>query len=75
MQEARRPAVIFETPPSDRPLMKDNRNQQVILHSRRPISAGRQFRDRRIRIPDLRDGEMLVRNLYLSSSPPCVAGQ
>ena len=50
--------------------MKNNRNQQVILQSRpADIPQADNFEIVASEIPDLRDGEMLVRNLYLSVEP------
>src|SRR5258708_27913725 len=50
--------------------MKNNRNRQVILKSRpADIPQADNFEIVVSEIPDLRDGEMLVRNLYLSVEP------
>jgi NADPH-dependent curcumin reductase len=50
--------------------MKNNRNQQVVLKSRpADIPQADNFEIVVSEIPDLRDGEMLVRNLYLSVEP------
>jgi len=50
--------------------MKNNRNQQVILKSRpADIPQADNFEIIASDIPDLRDGEILVRNLYLSVEP------
>ena len=50
--------------------MKNNRNQQVILKSRpADIPQADHFEIAASEIPDLREGELLVRNLYLSVEP------
>jgi len=51
-------------------LMKNNRNRQVILKSRpADIPQADNFEIIESDVPDLRDGQILVHNIYLSVEP------
>src|SRR5258708_23206532 len=51
--------------------MKNNRNRQVILKSRPvDIPQANNFEIIESDVPELRDGEILVHNVYLSVEPP-----
>jgi len=50
--------------------MKNNRNRQVILKSRpADIPQAADFEIIQPDVPDIRDGQMLVHNIYLSVEP------